>query len=219
VDSFSPNSNAAAGALSPGAPGGLGVASGLRRLAVGGARVPSPLADQEEWFAREVLPHEPALRAWLWRHHPGLKEELDDIVQESYFRLLRARAAGPVRCARTYLFGIARHVALGIHRAQRHTSATRVNDLPETATMEENGDVVAMVTHRQELALTAAAIARLPDRCREVVTLHTVEGLSYREVAARLGLAEETVRVQMARAVKKCIAFLRERGGGEGEGL
>lgn len=195
------------------------MAGGLQRLSAVGAPVQPPQEDPEEWFAREVLPHEPGLRAWLWRNHPALKEELDDIVQESYFRLLRARAAGPIRCARTYLFGIARHVALGIHRVQRHAGVTRVNELPETATMEANGDVVAMVTHRQELALTAEAIARLPDRCREVVTLHTVEGLSYREIAARLGLAEETVRVQMARAVKKCIAFLRERGGGEGEGL
>lgn len=219
MNSFPSHSNAGAGALSSAAPEGMGMASELGRLAAGGARFVSPQADQEEWFAREVLPHEAALRAWLWRHHPALKEELDDIVQESYFRLIRARAAGPVRCARTYLFGIARHVALGIHRAQRHTGSTRVNDLPETATIEGNEDVVAMVTHRQELALTAEAITRLPDRCREIVTLHTVEGLSYREIAARLGLAEETVRVQMARAVKKCIAFLRERGGGEEEGL
>jgi RNA polymerase sigma-70 factor (ECF subfamily) len=76
-----------------------------------------------------------------------------------------------------------------------------------------------MVTHNQELALTAEAIKQLPDRCREIVTLHTVEELSYREIAERLGLAEVTVRVQMARAVKKCIAFLRERGDVEREGL
>lgn len=179
----------------------------------------SPQAEQKQWFTREVQPHEPALRSWLARNHPALRTEMDDIVQESYLRLIRAKNAGPIRCARTYLFGIARYVALGIHRAQRNIRFTPVNDLPESDTIESNGDVVAMVTHNQELALTAQAIRQLPERCREVVTLHTVEGLSYREIAGRMGLAEETVRVQMARAVKKCVAFLRERSLTEHEEL
>lgn len=55
-------------------------------------------------------PHESALRSWLFRNHQSLKGELDDIVQESYLRLLRARTEGPIQCARTYLFGIARYV-------------------------------------------------------------------------------------------------------------
>lgn len=198
---------------------GWGVTGGFSVAAAGPAAVATPREEEQRWFAAEVLPHESALRAWLRHHHPALRDELDDIVQESYLRLLRAKAAGPVHCPKTYLFGIARHVALALHREHRKISFTPVNDLPEADTMSADGDVVAMVTHNQELALTAEAIKRLPDRCREIVTLHTVDGLSYRDIAARLGLAEETVRVQMARAVKKCIAFLRERSGAEKGGL
>ncbi len=215
---FPSASPAAAGTLSPNAPHGIGIASELGRTAASRTCAPSPQVEQERWFTCEVVPYEPALRAWLWRHHPSLKEEVDDIVQESYLRLMRARAAGPLRCPRTYLFGIARHVALGIHCEKRHISFTPVNELPEADTIEAKGDVIAMVTHHQELALTAEAIKQLPDRCREIVSLHTVEELSYREIADRLGLAEVTVRVQMARAVKKCIAFLRQRGEVQPEG-
>jgi RNA polymerase sigma-70 factor (ECF subfamily) len=197
----------------------MGVARELGRTATSRTCTPSPQAEQERWFACEVVPHEPALRAWLWRHHSALREELADIVQESYLRLMRAKAVGPIRCPRTYLFGIARHVALGIHREKRHISFTPVNELPEADTIDTKGDVVAMVMHHQELTLTAEAIKQLPDRCREIVTLHTVEELSYREIAARLGLAEVTVRVQMARAVQKCISFLRQHGEREREGL
>ena len=179
----------------------------------------SPHSEQKQWFASEVQPHETALRNWLFRNHASLKGDLDDIVQESYLRLIRARTAGPIRCVRTYLFGIARFVALGMHRDRRNISFIPVNELPESDTIEANRDVVAMVTYNQELALTAEAIKQLPDRCREVVTLRAIEGLSYQEIAARLGVAEETVRVQMGRAVKKCIALLRERSGETREGL
>ena len=182
-------------------------------LAAGQAATSAPprVGDQQRWFLREVLPHEPGLRAWLARHHAPLKADLDDVVQESYLRLLRAEAAGPIRCARTYLFGIARYVALELHRRRRRFHETPVNDLPGHDTIAADADIVALVTHRQEIALTVEAIQQLPGRCRQVVTLHTIDGLSYGEIAARLGIAEETVRVQMARAVKKCASFLRSR--------
>ena len=47
-------------------------------------------ADHARWFAEEVRPHEPALRAWLRRQYPNLAD-MDDVVQESYLQLLRAR--------------------------------------------------------------------------------------------------------------------------------
>lgn len=175
--------------------------------------VPFPTA-QADWFKTEVLVLEPALRTWLLREHPALKAELDDIVQEAYCRFIKANEKGPIRCVRTYLYGIARHVALNLHRRQKKNPLTPINEVPEESTMLiEEEDVVQTITHKQELALTAEAIRMLPDRCREIVTLHTVEGLTYREIARRLDLAEETVRVQMARAVRKCAAFLRDCDG------
>ena len=45
-----------------------------------------------------------------------------------------------------------------------------------------------------------AAIARLPERAREVFVLHDVEGFAAREVAEMLGVAEGTVRAHLHRA-------------------
>ena len=42
--------------------------------------------------------------------------------------------------------------------------------------------------------------------------LRITEGLDYDVIAQRLGLSESTVRVQMARGMKKCSAFLRAMG-------
>jgi RNA polymerase sigma-70 factor (ECF subfamily) len=172
-----------------------------------------PNPEQTNWFMEEVHPHESALRAWLHHQHSGLcAHDLNDIVQESYLRLLRARAAGKIGHARSYLFGIARHVALEIHHKRRLFSDIPVNDLPDLPTNEARANVVETVSHNQEVALTVAVIKNLPERCREIVTLRSIHGLSYFEIASRLGLAEDTVRVQMARGVRKCARYLREHG-------
>ena len=58
----------------------------------------------------------------------------------------------------------------------------------------------------------ADALDALPRRCAEVMRLAVVDGQSSAEIAARLGLAESTVRVQLARGIARCAGFLRERG-------
>ena len=39
--------------------------------------------ERTRWFLRNILPHEPSLRAWLTRRHP-LGLEVEDIIQEAY---------------------------------------------------------------------------------------------------------------------------------------
>jgi RNA polymerase sigma-70 factor (ECF subfamily) len=72
--------------------------------------------------------------------------------------------------------------------------------------------VGAIVNARQELEFFAAALRNLPDRCRQVVTLTKIYGLTEREVAERLGVSENTVRTQVVRGMERCTNYLRERG-------
>ena len=54
----------------------------------------SPSADQTRWFAEELQPHEPALRAYLHRKFPTLAD-VDDFVQESFLKAYLAHRDGP----------------------------------------------------------------------------------------------------------------------------
>ncbi|MDR1601179.1 MAG: RNA polymerase sigma-70 factor [Tannerella sp.] len=47
------------------------------------------------------------------------------------------------------------------------------------------------------------ALATLPPQCREVFVSHTMDGLSYEEVAKKLNISINTVRTQITRAIKK----------------
>jgi RNA polymerase sigma-70 factor (ECF subfamily) len=178
--------------------------------------IAAPVAREAEpsparWCVEEVQPHELALRGWLCGRYSAATD-VDDIVQESYLRLLRARKTRKITCVRAYLFGIAHHVAMELFRRRRLFSTIPVNDLPAPRTIAASSDVVEAISIQEELALAAEAMKALPERCREIVVLRSLHGCTYQEIAARLGLAEETVRVQMARGVKKCAQFLRERG-------
>ena len=63
---------------------------------------------------------------------------------------------------------------------------------------------------RSELAAVRRALARLPDEQREVVTLITIEGLGYAEVAAMLDLPIGTVSSRLLRGRTALMQMLRE---------
>jgi RNA polymerase sigma factor (sigma-70 family) len=171
-----------------------------------------PVSEQARWFAEQVQPHEAELRAFLRRHFPTV-QDIDDLVQESYARLLRAQRAGSIDEPRAYLFSTARNVAFDLFRRQR---PVLLDDLAETrchrVVEEETTDAAEHASHAQEVELLVEAMHALPPRCREILTLRKLHGLSYREIAARLGISENTVNAQLAIGLVRCRQFLAARG-------
>ena len=174
-------------------------------------RVSPPDADHTRWFTEEVHPHESSLRAYLRGSFPTVRD-VDDVVQESFLRLLGARAAQPVRSARAFLFQIARHLAIDTVRREKISPLISVGDFAALPALEEKPDAAAAVATQEKLRLLADAIEALPSRCRQVVILRKLQCFPQREVATRLGLAEKTVEAQLARGIVRCEDYLRRRG-------
>lgn len=175
------------------------------------ASQPAVTAEQTRWFTEEVQPHESDLRRYLRRQFPRVAD-VDDVVQESFLRLLRAKSTGRIACARAYLFTTARNVACELFRKLRIYEPKPVTDAAVLRVAEEGADVVEKVSSAQEIVLLFEAIDRLPSRCREIFVLRKLHGLSQRDIAAKLGISECTVEVQITRGTRKCSQFLYARG-------
>lgn len=157
--------------------------------------------ERAAWLGSHVFPHEAALRQWLSARASSAGLEVDDVVQESYAILASIDQVDHIRNPRNYLFEVAKSVVLqSLRRAKIVTidvqAHAQVLEIPEDAPTPER-----VVADRQELSQVSAAIAALPDRCREVFTLRKIQGLSQREVAAALGIAESTVEKHMVKAL------------------
>lgn len=170
-----------------------------------------PPTDQARWFAQEVQPHEPALRAYLRSRFPSL-HDIDDLVQESYARMLRAREAGKARLTRAYLFVTARNLALDEIRHTNVIAIQSLAEIDESSVVEGRPDAAEAASCDQEVEILAEAIATLPTRCREIFVLRRYRELSHREIARQLGIAENTVNAQLVIAMLRCREYLRQRG-------
>jgi len=150
------------------------------------------------WLRRQVLPHEPALRAWLRRKSLG-GLDVDDIIQETYTRLVAADSVAHVLDARSYAFQVAGSVVIDHLRRMKVVSISQAPNFDYLEVVSDEPSPERQVIDRDELQHLARMIARLPGRVREVFTLRRVYGLSQREVAHRMGIAESTVEKHMSR--------------------
>ncbi len=171
-----------------------------------------PPSDPEtaRWFAEHVLPHEPALRAYL--HGLVAPADIDDLVQETYARLLRARERAAVAAPRGLLFATARNAARDLFRRRATARTFPIAEIDGSCVFDEAPGVAETVSRRQEADLLDAAIASLPPRCREILVLRKFENLSHREIARRMGIAEHTVEAQLTKGLRRCEEFFVRHG-------
>jgi RNA polymerase sigma-70 factor (ECF subfamily) len=132
-------------------------------------------------------------------HHA---ENAQDLAQEVYLRLLRFEDAHQVRDFRAYLYRIASHVVYEFKFRARERFLTfdsqAVEDWaerPPHVAPDQIGDQLS--TERQ----LDQMLAKLQPTCRAVLLAHKRDGLSYSEVANKLGLSEHTVKKYVFRAI------------------
>ena len=154
--------------------------------------------ERAAWLGRHVIPHEPALRNWLRRRAvEGL--DVDDIVQEVYTRLVALPSVDHVENPKTYAFQAASSVMINHIRRLKVVSIESVAGFEHLDVADEGASPERVVADRDELRRLERTLAALPSRVAEVFRLRRIEGLSQREVAERLGLAESTVEKHIAR--------------------
>ena len=158
-------------------------------------------SSRARWLEQHILPHEAALRAWLQgRVVPRL--DVDDFVQEIYAIMASLDSVEDIKYPKAYAFKVAMSVVSTHVRRSRIVPFMTLGDFDTLGLADEMPSPEQEVSDRDELRRVGEAIALLPAMCRQVFVLRRVEGLSQREIADRLGIAEKTVEKHISKGVR-----------------
>ena len=139
----------------------------------------------------------------------GDRQVCDDLLQETYYRFLRAGGVPDGEAhRRNYLFRIATNLVRDAHRRRRIDTAPQAE--PADAA-DPNADVAGGVQRRTDLA---RGLSQLKPRERDLLWLAYAHGSSHREIADALGLKTGSVKLLLYRARQRLAALLR--GGASG---
>lgn len=164
------------------------------------------------WFNEVIKPMEPSLRSWLIRQFP-IGSGVDDVLQESYIRILKAREKRAISYPKSYLYRTARNVAYDFLQDSNVTLTDPLDESHGEGILADSKMPNEIAAHNQEVKLLKEAIGSLPKKCREIFTLRKVYDLSYKEIAARLNISERTISAQMNIGLRKCAKFIERKSG------
>jgi RNA polymerase sigma-70 factor (ECF subfamily) len=118
-------------------------------------------------------------------------ETAADLAQDTFVRLLTAQpqGSGSPSNPKAYLFQISRNLSLDFLRRQRLVPMVDIADDALAAIADPMPSPETQVYDRQRLALSAAALAELPERTRRAFEMHRLGDMTLAETGRRLGLS------------------------------
>jgi RNA polymerase sigma-70 factor (ECF subfamily) len=146
----------------------------------------------------------------IMHHLVGNAEEAEDLAQEVFLRIYRARKKYRARCKfSTWLFTIANNLALNALRSRQRRPVVPLNVQDsgplgprpaEQLARDRAAQPVQYLQQRELAEVVQNALAGLNERQRIAVVLNKFEDMSYEEIAQVMGLSAKAIKSLLSRA-------------------
>jgi len=149
--------------------------------------------------------HSAWLHAFLCRALRLQPSDVDDIVQDTWLRVIRTSLA-EVEHPRAFLS----RVALNLFRDGHRRDAVRKGHLRLVAAAEEARFDTAALAEQECALVLERAILDLPVNIRDVFVLSRFRRMTNRDIAAHFGISVKTVEWRIGKAIELCAGRLRD---------
>jgi len=142
--------------------------------------------------------HYRPLHAHVRRKLPQ-RSDADDVVQETWLRVVKVATSGLLSNGRAYLYRVAHNLIADHYRQRRREEVlddTQLNAIADPAPLPEQ-----RLLDAEQLRHLDAIIAALPPRSRQVFLLARVEQLALAEIGRQLGISRQTAHGHLLRAL------------------
>ena len=136
------------------------------------------------------------------------QEDVEDVVQESFLKVLEAASKGDIHYPKAYLYRTARNLALNSLTKKSTQLTDSLEDLLTPDVLVMSGLLEDDLEIQQRFESFCRAVLTLPETTRKVLLLRKVNGLSRKEVAEELEISISSVEKHLAKALDSCIRYM-----------
>ncbi len=176
------------------------------------AQVSPDTASLREVFDAALAEHREELLQYM-RKRLRDHEVAADLAQEALSRMMKYRDSPDIVDCRLMLFRIANNLIIEYHRTRQRHHASSHFSLDDTEQLHEHAPPVeAIVDARQALdTLLKHTITALPPKCRLAFMLSRFDGLTYPQIADRMGISVKMVEKHITKALLICRKAVGDR--------
>ena len=159
-----------------------------------------PLRPIDQWFLREVLPHEGQFLA-VARRLLRSSDEAQDLVQEIFTRLFVMEGWAAIANPRAYVVRMLRNLAIERLRRARIVQFQRLADIEAFNLVDEAPGPVRSAEARDQVQKIWAILQRMPPDYRSILIQSRLDDRPVSEVAREMNVSPSTLEKRLARAI------------------
>jgi RNA polymerase sigma-70 factor (ECF subfamily) len=131
--------------------------------------------------------------------------DAQDLAQEAYLRLLRAKESQLIQDPVAYLFRIARNLVGEFYTKLPPPAAS----LDNVDLADQGVTVEAQAESRQQIERLGEVLSHLSPKCRAALILHRRDGMTVSEIAEELQVSVGSVKKYLSQGLARCRIRLR----------
>jgi len=152
--------------------------------------------EELSWFRSIFDQYYETIRSFAY-YKTGDVDLADDIVQEVFLKIWTNRKEVKDDTVKSLLYTIASNIIKNHFKHQKVVFNFQKNDQPNELSDETDSNLRQEELNRK----LQDALAEIPEKSREVFLMNRIEGLTYADIADRLGLSVKAIEKRMSEAL------------------
>ena len=120
-------------------------------------------------------------------------QDVDDVCQETFLRTYKSSLENEVKTPKSFMFKVAKNLIFSDFRRASTQLNEYVEDIDLVDSQLELNDLESNTLAQEKLGVMCEAIAGLPNKCRQVVIMRKVYGMTTKDISKRMNISTITV--------------------------